>query len=60
MEVNVIYKCTHGEPKPNVRHKRKYAKTVGRPVGNSGSSGDSKSCQGWYTFGELEGDYSKF
>jgi len=33
------------------------AKWVGRPAGNNGFDGGK--CQGWYTFGELDGDSSR-
>jgi len=35
---------------PNLRHKGKGVMWVGRPAGNSGSWGDGRKCQGWYSY----------
>jgi len=35
------------------------AKWVARPAENNGSKGAGGRCQGWYTFGQLEGESSR-
>jgi len=47
----------NGQPKTNLRCRRKGDKWVKKPTGNSRIWGDGGMCQGLYTFIELEREF---